>query len=55
MSGERCNICGIFGTSTSKCCGNNKEVRIKQIKEEMKKLRKEFKILKEELEELNNE
>jgi len=35
MSAEKCNICGVSGTSTYKCCGNNKEVRIKQIQKEI--------------------
>lgn len=55
MSGERCLICGVSGTSTRKCCGNNPEVRIKQIKEEIRRLENEIIFLKSELTELENE
>ncbi len=33
--GVKCNICGISGTSTYRCCGNNKNVRLKQIEKEL--------------------
>lgn len=33
MSAEFCTICGIYGTTTKKCCGNNKEYRIKELNE----------------------
>jgi hypothetical protein len=33
MSAEFCTICGVYGTSTKKCCGNNKEYRIKELYE----------------------
>ena len=55
MSGERCLICGISGTSTRRCCGNNPQVRIKQINEEIRRLENEIIYLKAELKELENE
>jgi hypothetical protein len=35
MSAEKCNICGVSGTSTYRCCGNNKDFRIKQIQKQI--------------------
>lgn len=35
MSAERCTVCGVSGTSTYRCCGNNKDVRISQINREI--------------------
>ena len=55
MSGERCLICGVSGTSTRKCCGNNPQVRIKQINDEIKRLEDEIFYLKMELSDLENE
>ena len=38
MSAEKCSICGVSGTSTYRCCGNNKNVRLLQIEKEVKKI-----------------
>ena len=55
MSGECCSICGISGTSTKRCCGNNPEYRINQINNEIQRLKEEILYLKNELMELENE
>ena len=55
MSGTKCTICGVSGTSTYKCCGNNKEVRIKQLKREIERHEDEIVYLQNEITELENE
>jgi phosphoribosyl-dephospho-CoA transferase len=55
MSGERCIICGVFGTSTAKCCGRSPKHRIAQIKTEVLALEQEIEFLLDELYELENE
>ena len=48
MSGaSKCNICGISGTSTYKCCGNNKEFRITQISKEIETIDNQIEMLKQ--------
>lgn len=34
MSAEKCNICGVFGTSTYRCCGNIQPEDLKKLEDE---------------------
>ena len=59
MSAEKCNICGVYGTSTYKCCANknrteenNIKTEIKLIDEAIQKLESKRKDLVEQLDKL---
>ncbi len=55
MSAEKCIICGVSGTSTRRCCGNNKEYQIKKIDEKILKLKDQIKDLRTEKNSLKRE
>lgn len=55
MSAEKCNICGVSGTSTYKCCGNNTDVRIKQIHKSINSININIMKLEKQKEELYSE
>lgn len=38
MENIKCNFCNKIGVTTKLCCGNNKEIRIQQIKKEINNL-----------------
>lgn len=55
MSAERCILCGVSGTTTNRCCGNNKEYRIKELNQMIEHNQLHIQILKEEILEFLNE
>lgn len=48
MSAERCLICGVSGTSTKRCCGNNSDFRLEQIKKQLDDNNRKILLLKKE-------